>query len=97
LTTNPARVAMIKEQFASKISPVFNHFDQEMKQAVSNGEIREMDTLELYLTIASLNVSVFLFNPILNEVLDPQKNKIAEFVEKRRNQNVEIVLNSLKP
>jgi AcrR family transcriptional regulator len=97
LTTKPERVVMIKEQFASKISPVFNHFDQEMKQAISNGEIRDMDTLELFLTIASLNVSVFLFNPILNEVLDLQNNKVTEFVQKRRDLNVEFVLNSLKP
>ncbi|MDA3955532.1 TetR/AcrR family transcriptional regulator [Oceanispirochaeta sp.] len=97
MTTNPSRIGILKEKFAPMATNVYSRLDSDMKKAIQEGKIRKMETLELFITILSLNISVFLLHPILKEVLDLKKEKFREYARKRKKQNIEIILNSLTP
>ncbi|QEN06472.1 TetR/AcrR family transcriptional regulator [Oceanispirochaeta crateris] len=97
MTTNPSRIDFLKEIFAPQARLVFSVLDSDMKGAIKEGRIRKMETQELFWTIVSLNISAFLLYPIMNKVLDLKEDQFNEFAQRRKIQNIQTILNSLKP
>ena len=97
LTTNPDRLLKLKGKYRPKVEEIFSQFSKDLKQAVRNGEVREIDTLDLLFSMASLNLSVFLLKPVVNEVLEIKDELFLNFARRRRDENIEIVLNRIKP
>lgn len=97
MRAKPERIRFLKERFAKRASRAFKLFDHDMKEAIDRGEIRSMDSLELILTIASLNISVFLLQPLLTELLPIPNKEFGDYARQRRDQNIRTVIESLKP
>jgi len=97
LTTNAARLAMIKESFAPVLSEIFSQFEKEYREAVRKKEIREMDLFDLILSILSLNIAPFLIGPIIRTALNLDKKGFQEFVLHRKEKNIEMIIDSLRP
>jgi len=97
LLTNEKRLKMIKETFTPVLSPIFRQFEKDFKEAVKKGEIKDMDLFDLLLSMLSLNATLFLVNPIIKTVLNLSDGEFEEFAKKRKSQNIEMILNNLKP
>jgi len=97
LLTNEKRLKMIKETFTPVLSPIFRQFEKDFKEAVKKGEIKDMDLFDLLLSMLSLNATLFLVNPIIKTVLNLSDGEFQEFAKKRKSQNIEMILNNLKP
>lgn len=95
LTTNPDRMQKLKENFKPRVKEIFGHFSRDVEQAVKAGEIREIDTFELLFTMASLNISVFVLKPIVQEIISGEDDKFLDFAKKRKQENINLLLNSL--
>jgi len=97
LLTNNARIQSIREKIEDLGHTVLDQFESELSVEIKAGRIRPIAPLDLVLTIISMNVSLFLARPILNELLGLDDAAFKELVARRKKENVTFILNGLRP
>jgi AcrR family transcriptional regulator len=97
VNTNPKRLETFKSKIRDLPKAVLLHFHHDLDEEIKKGHIRPITVLDLILTIVSLNVSLFLLNPIIKTIAGMTDVAYLQFLEHRRQENVEIVLRSLRP
>jgi AcrR family transcriptional regulator len=97
LTTNPERAKSIKEALSYIPKTIFTKLNEELKVEIENGRIRPISAFDLVYTIVSLNVMLFIAKPIFDAVLDFSPQDYSDFIERRKHENVKIIIESLKP
>ncbi len=95
LTTNPGRIRQVKQKFRDKALLLYNQVVADIESAVCQGEIRKIEPFELLFSMASLNVSVFLLRPVLQEVVNMGEEDFQAFARKRKKENMDIILHRL--
>jgi len=96
LNSSPDRLASMREQISSIPLPAVQKFEEELNEAIESGSIRAISVYDLLMTIVSLNVMVFLAQPVIIMLAGEDKG-YEKFVEARKKENVQIILRSLKP
>lgn len=81
-------------KFSSSLLSVFG---DKINQAIAEGICEPVDIRMLIIDIVSLNVFPYVASPILNAALDDCMSNSEEFMEKRRKENLELILRRLKP
>ncbi len=97
LILNEKRLDVLKKNLSDNYSEVYRKLDDELKSEIAKGNIRQMTFMDILFTIVSLNGMVFMINPIIKKTLMIDENEYREFIKKRRNENIRIVMLSLKP
>ena len=97
LILNEKRLDVLKKNLSDNYSEVYRKLDDELKSEIAKGNIRQMTFMDILFTIVSLNGMVFMINPIIKKTLISDENEYREFINKRRNENIRIVMLSLKP
>lgn len=97
LILNEKRLDVLKKNLSDNYSEVYRKLDDELKSEIAKGNIRQMTFLDILFTIVSLNGMLFMINPIIKKTLISDENEYREFINKRRNENIRIVMLSLKP
>lgn len=97
LLTNPSRVNSLKKQATGIYRMALAKIDTDLNLEIQKGTIRPMRTIDLLLTIFSLNVTLFLGLPILKNAVDFSEEELTTLIENRKRENVIIILRALKP
>ncbi len=97
LTTNPKRLDSIKETLGSIPLEIVGKIHNEFQSEIEKGNIRPMNMVDFFITVASLNVFLFIAKPIISEIFCLSDKDYIEFLELRKQENIRIILNSLKP
>lgn len=97
LILNEKRLDVLKKNLSDNYGEVYRKFDDELKSEIAKGNIRQMTFMDILFTIVSLNGMVFMINPIIKKTLICDENEYREFIDKRRNENIRIVMLSIKP
>ncbi len=97
ISTNPKRVETFKAKFIEMPKAVLRIINEELKLEAAKGNIREIDALDLLLSIVSLNVIMFIANPIIKAITGVTDQEYNMMLERRKTENVQIILKSLKP
>ncbi len=97
LITNPQRLKSLKEKLGEIPRPMFLQLQLQLQEEINKGRIRQINILDLLLTMLSLNVMIFLGTPIIQNVVQLSDNEINDLYEHRKKENVTIMLNSLRP
>lgn len=70
---------------------------EEINREVAKGTIRYIEPYDLLMTIVSLNMFPFISKPIILDILNLQGEKdISQFLERRKQLNIEIILNQIR-
>ena len=81
--------------------PVFSKVMESIKEMVhaeiSTGKIRPIDPVNFMITILSLNIFVFVAQPLLLDIAHFSPKEFYEFLEERKNENIRLALLALKP
>ncbi len=98
LIINAERREFVRETFMKNIRRqlMYYSFDQIIKQAVKQGKIAPIETLDLLLNVASLTISSFLIAPIYADLLQRDETAQREFIEQRRQETIKTILARLK-
>lgn len=86
---------LVKENKA--LPAILSGLDKKLQVEIKKKTIRNISTLDLLLSIISLNMILFLSIPILKMKLNISEKEIEEMIENRKKENVLIILKSLKP
>ncbi len=97
LSTNPKRLETLKELLGDLPQLIVKQFESELQKAIEDGIVRPMTVFDLLLTIISLNIMVFIGEPVFKAVTKIPDDEFLKLVERRKKENVHIILKSLKP
>ncbi len=97
LITNPNRLNSLKEKIQDLPKLVFQQLEKELQEEIQKGNIRPVTVFDILLTIASLNVFLFLGSPIFKTITGISNEAYEAMIERRKQEHVHIILSSLKP
>lgn len=95
LTTNPKRLISLKEKIGQFPQSIISQLEKELQAEIKAGAIRPIETIDLVMTIISLNVILFLMSPVFKTVANISDDQFNAMIERRKKENVTIILNSL--
>jgi len=97
LSTNPERIQALKEQVGGRPSQALSYFRTELEEEIKAGRVRQVAPLDLLLTMISLNTAPFYISPIMKVLMDLSDEEFHELIMKRKEENITVLLKSLKP
>lgn len=97
LITNSKRLSSLKETLSILPKEAIEKIQIELQSEINKGKIRPMSVADLVITIVSLNVMLFVTQPIIEHIFSFSEEEYKQFVEHRKKENVRIIMTSLKP
>jgi len=97
LITNPERLNALKAEVSPNFGAVYAQFERELAEEIKKGSIRPMTMPDFVVTMLSLNIMPFLGIPIMKVALNLDDADVRDLLRKRKEENVEILLRSLRP
>jgi AcrR family transcriptional regulator len=86
------------ETLFPQIFPFYCTLEKMLNDEIEKGTVCSIASRNLLLNIISINISTFLALPVLKEMLQLKNNKLLnDFLNERRESNVQFILNALKP
>lgn len=93
----PEQIDILKEKFKNLPKELFEKLNADLEAEIEAGRIRPISIMDLIITVASLNVSLFLLMPIAGHVASLNEAQRQFMIEHRRDEHVKLILNSLRP
>ncbi|HBB91207.1 MAG: hypothetical protein A2X22_14140 [Bacteroidetes bacterium GWF2_49_14] len=97
MITNPPRLLALREIIKDFPLGIVKPMEAELKAEIARGNIRPVSMIDLLMTMLSLNVFLFLASPIFKTLTGISDEEFEQMVERRREENVTIILRSLRP
>lgn len=89
--TNPEMLEKYKRRITNMVTVEFGRHKERMEKWIEEGEINDIDPLQLLFTIISLNLSSFTGLAIMQNVLKIDESAIDAFLEKRKEEIVKTI------
>jgi AcrR family transcriptional regulator len=96
LLANPERFAPVLEKHGHFPIDLYTRLDKELQAKVVVGRVRPVATLDLMVTVISLNVAPFLVLPSVKRLAGLTDEAVREWLAARRQENIETVLSRLR-
>ncbi len=96
LLSNPERFVPVYDKIGHYPQGVFSKLDAELQKEVVRGAIRPITTLDLVVTVMSLNVAPFLVLPALHKLTTLSGEAVEAWLVARREENITTVLSRIK-
>lgn len=96
INNNSETIHWLKEAFKNNIPSFIVKFQKELDEEVKSTRIREVNAMDLILNIISLNVFMFISLPIVEYFFNSQNESIDQFVENRKKEIIQTILNSIR-
>ena len=97
MNSNPERQALMKKKITHLPRKAIKIFQTELEAEIKSGNVRPMAIHDLLMTIISLNMTLFLAEPLFKIITGMSDKDYKSLIERRKKDNVEIILKSIKP
>jgi AcrR family transcriptional regulator len=97
LSRIPNQLAVLREKLEDLPEQLFMMLQKDLQSEIEAGSVRNVDFLDIMITIVTLNVSLFMLLPVGSEILKLDDNRVNGIITHRREENVKIILSYLKP
>jgi TetR/AcrR family transcriptional regulator len=97
LSRKKEHVNSMREKLQHIPEKLLSELNSGLEVEIAAGRIRKMELKDLMISILSLNISLFLLMPIVEEVLALKGEEKIKLIAYRRKEHVDLILNNLKP
>ncbi|MCH3923554.1 MAG: TetR/AcrR family transcriptional regulator [Bacteroidales bacterium] len=97
INNNNDTAQTIKEVFKDTIFPILSAFQKDLDQEIKANRIRQISAFDLLINIVSLDVFIFISEPIMRNILSYDKQDMNNVFHKRKEEIKNTILLSLKP
>lgn len=97
LSRQPEQIKILREKLHEIPEQLFAELNTELQTEIANGRIREISLIDLITSIVSLNVALFVMMPVVERILPLSETQKEQMIAHRRIENVEFILNGLRP
>jgi TetR/AcrR family transcriptional regulator len=94
---NPGRLKLLKESLKNLPQQMLAQMQKELDEEISHGRIRRISVHDLLLTIISLNIMVFMVEPIFKTVMGVSDEAFEALRQQRKKEHIHLVMCSLNP
>ena len=94
--SDPVRVAPILDKIKQYMVKIFGKIDEALHEEIEKGAARPVSTLNVILTLVSLDMAPFMIAPVLQRVLDLTDEQLDKQLDKRKPEVVEILLRQIR-
>ena len=97
MTRQPKQLKLLREKLHDIPEQLFGQLNEELEAEIAAGRIRQVNLMDLIVTMVSLNVSLFLLMPVAAEAIPLTNSQKEIMYQHRRVEHVDIILNHIKP
>jgi TetR/AcrR family transcriptional regulator len=97
LSRKKEHVNSMREKLQNIPEKLLSELNTGLAIEIAAGRIRSIELRDLIISILSLNISLFLLMPIVEELLPLNGEEKIKLIAHRRKEHVDIILNNLKP
>jgi len=97
LSRKPDQIDSLKEKLQSIPKKLFAELNEELQAEITKGKIREINLVDLIVTMVTMNVALFLMMPVVENIFMFTEKQKEFMIQHRRAENVDFILKSLRP
>jgi len=97
LSRQPDHLMALKEKLHAIPEQLFEKLSNELQVEIDAGRIRDINPVDLIITVVSINVALFTIFPIASKVINFSDEQLKMMLYHRREENVKVVLGYLRP
>lgn len=97
LSRQPEQINILREKLRMFPERLFGILNKDMENEILQGRIRRISLIDLLISIVSLNIALFLMMPVAESVLQLTEVQKNELISRRKSENVDFILKSLRP
>lgn len=97
LARMPANIETLREKLKHIPMAVYMEVSRELNAEIEAGRIRKLELLDIVLTMVAQNAGFFIMLPMISGLLQLDDSQRQELIAHRREENVQAVINFIKP
>ena len=97
LSRRPDQIIILREKLHLLPEQIYAELNKDLEKEIELGNVRNLSLLDIFISMISLNISLFIMMPVLENVLQLTEVQKEFLLEHRKSENVEFILKSLRP
>lgn len=97
LSRLPENLENLRNKLQAVPFELYTKLNNELQQEIAEGRVRKIELIDLVITMITLNAGLFILLPIANGILRLDDEQAKELLAHRREENVQVILNYMKP
>lgn len=96
LARQPEQIKVLRDKLHTLPEKLFALMNEELEIEIKAGRIKEIQFIDIIITIVSLNVALFTMLPVASNIIQLTEEQQKFMLAHRRSENVKVVLSYLK-
>lgn len=97
LSRLPENLKNLRNKLQAVPFELFTKLNNELQQEIAEGRARKVELMDIIITMVTLNAGLFMLLPIANGIMQLDEEQTKELLAHRREENVQVILNYIKP
>ena len=93
----PGNLGNLRNKLQTVPFELFAKLNNELQQEIAEGRARKIELLDIIITMVTLNAGLFMLLPIASGIMQLDDEHTQELLAHRREENVQVILNYIKP
>ena len=97
LSRLPENLKNLRNKLQTVPFELFTKLNNELQQEIIEGRARKIELMDIIITMVTLNAGLFMMLPIASGIMQLDEEQTKELLAHRREENVQVILNYIKP
>ena len=97
LSRLPENLKNLRNKLQAVPFELFTKLNNELQKEIAEGRVRKVELIDIIITMVTINAGLFMLLPIAGSILQLDKEQTKELLAHRREENVQVILNYMKP
>jgi TetR/AcrR family transcriptional regulator len=97
LSRLPENLKNLRNKLQAVPFELFTKLNNELQQEIAEGRARKIELIDIIFTMVTLNAGLFMLLPIASGIMQLDEEQTKELLAHRREENVQVILNYIKP
>ena len=97
LSRLPENLQNLRNKLQAVPFELFTKLNNELQQEIATGRARNIELMDIIITMVTLNAGLFILQPIASCIMQLDDEQVKALLAHRRNENVQVILNYIKP
>ena len=93
----PENLKNLRNKLQAVPFELFTKLSQELEKEIAEGRARKIELIDIIITMVTLNAGFFMLIPIAKNIMQLDDEQTKELLAHRREENVQVILNDIKP
>ena len=97
LSRLPENLKNLRAKLQTVPFELFTKLNNELQQEIAEGRARKVELIDIIITMVTINAGLFMLLPIASGIMQLDQEQTKELLMHRREENVQVILNYIKP